>query len=182
MGQPQQMGGGGGPMMGQPQKGQAQGAASLAPKLAKYALPTGPVTDNGIPGIKATIDAVCAEISTSIKSAGKKVDDEAIKSGVLGFQDWLKKQKCVEKVTSPYDVDSADKYAAQIFATFPGTLPFHFEFKVDGNGTKPYRLLLFITKADLFSLASLVENKTINGVPVPKDWPENPWSYWNNRI
>lgn len=179
MGQP---GGGGGPMMGQPQKGKAQGAAALAPKLAKYAMPSGPVTDNDMPAIKATLAAVCAEISTSTKSAGQKVDDEAIKSGVLGFQDWLKKQKCVDKVTSPYDVNSADKYAAEIFATYPGMLPFHFEFKMAGNVTKPYRLLLFITKVDGFSLASLVENKTINGVPVPKDWPENPWSYWNNRL
>ena len=182
MGQPQQMGGGGGPMMGQPQQGQAQGAASLAPKLAKYVLPSRPVTDSDMPGIKTMIDAVCGEISTSIKSAGQKVDDQVIKSGVLGFQDWLKKQKCVDKVSSPYNIESADKYAAEIFATFPGTLPFHFEFKMAGNANKPYRLLLFITKVDLFSLASLVENKTINGVPVPKDWPENPWSYWNNRL
>jgi len=179
---------GGGPAMGQMgggpggQRQPAQAVPTLAQKLAKYVLPSRPVTDSDMPGIKAMIDAVCGEISTSIKSAGQKVDDEAIKSGVLGFQDWLKKQGCVTQVTSPYDVDSADKYAGEIFATYPGMLPFHFEFKMAGNVTKPYRLLLFITKVDMFSLASLVENKTINGVPVPKDWPENPWTYWNNRL
>ena len=166
-------------MMGQPQK--AQAAPTLAQKLGRYVLPSRPVADSDMPGIKTMIDAVCGEISTSIKSAGQKVDDEAIKSGVLSFQDWLKKQGCVTRVSSPYDIEFTDKYASKIFATYPGTLPFHFEFKMAGNANKPYRLLLFITKVDLFSLASLVENKTINGVPVPKDWPNNPWSYWNAR-
>jgi hypothetical protein len=178
-GQPQQMGGG---PMGQQQQGHTQTSQALAQNLSKYVLPSRAVADSDMPGIKIMINAVCGEISTSIKSAGQKVDNEAIKTGILGFQNWLKKQGCITEVTSPYNIESADKYAAEIFASFPGTLPFHFEFKLTGNVTKPYRLLLFISKVDLFSLASLVENKTINGVPVPKDWPENPWSYWNNRL
>lgn len=177
--------GGGAPMGGGPgggPRGQAQAAPALAQKLSKYVLPSRPVSESDMAGIKAMIDGVCGEISTAIKSAGQKVDDQAIKSGVLGFRDWLKQQKCIDKVTSPCSIESADKYAAEIFATFPGMLPFHFEFKMAGNATKPYRLLLFVTKVDLFSLATLVENKTIGGVPVPKDWPENPWTYWNNRL
>jgi hypothetical protein len=170
-------GGGGGPM-GQRQQGQA--APDFGQTLSKYVLPSKPITDSDIAGVRTMMDAVCSEITSSIKSA--KMSDETIKTGVLGFRDWLKKQGCVANVTSPYDIDSADKYAAEIFAVYPGTLPFHFEFKMAGNVTKPYRLLLFITKVDGFSVASLVENKTINGVPVPKDWPENPWSYWNNRL
>jgi len=165
--------------MGRRQQGQA--APTLAEKLTKFALASGPVADKDMAGIRDMIEAVCAEISTSIKSA--KVSDETLKTGVLGFRDWLKKQGCVANVTSPYHVESADKYAAEIFAVYPGTLPFHFEFKMAGSANKPYRVLLFVTKVDGFSVASLVGNKTtFTGVPVPKDWPENPWTYWNNRV
>ncbi len=176
------MGGGGGGMMGGGpggQRGKAQAAPDFSQKLSKYVLPSKPITDSDIAGVRTMMDAVCAEITGSIKSA--KVTDETLKTGVLGFRDWLKKQGCVANVTSPYDIDSADKYAAEIFAVYPGQLPFHFEFKMAGSANKPYRLLLFITKVDGFSVASLVGNKTtITGVPMPKDWPENPWTYWNN--
>ena len=168
---------GGGPM-GQRQ---AQAAPDLGQKLSKYVLPSKPITESDISGVRTMMDAVCAEISSSIKSAGQKVDNDVLKSGILGFQDWLKKQGCVEKATTRYDIESTDKYTSQIFFTYPGTLPFDIDFKMAGNVKKPYRLLLYVTKVDLFKLASLVENKSIAGVPVPKGWPRNPWSYWTDR-
>ena len=169
------MGGGPGGQRG------GQAAPDLGQKLSKYVLPSKPITDSDIAGVRTMMDAVCAEITASIKST--KVNNETIKTGVLGFRDWLKKQGCVANVSSPYNVESAEKYAAEIFAVYPGSLPFHFEFKMAGSPNKPYRLLLYITKVDGFSVASLVGNKTtFTGVPVPKDWPENPWTYWNNRV
>jgi len=177
------MPGGGGPMMGGPggQRG-GQAAPDLGQKLSKYVLPSKPITDSDIAGVRTMMDAVCGEITTSIKSAAK-VSNETLKTGVLGFRDWLKKQGCVANVTSPYHIESADKYAAEIFAVYPGSLPFHFEFKMAGSANKPYRVSLFITKVDGFSVASLVGNKsTLTGVPFPKDWPENPWTYWNNPV
>jgi hypothetical protein len=177
------MPGGGGPMLGGGPGGQRGGQATpdLSQKLSKYVLPSKPITDSDIAGVRTMMDAVCAEITSSIKSG--TVTYETLKTGVLGFRDWLKKQGCVANVTSPYNIESAEKYAAEIFAVYPGSLPFHFEFKIAGSPNKPYRVLLFITKVDGFSVASLVGNKTtFTGVPVPKDWPENPWTYWNNRV
>lgn len=169
-------------MGGGPGGKQAQATPDLGQKLSKYVLPSKPITDSDIAGVRTMMDAVCAEITTSIKSAAK-VSNETLKTGVLGFRDWLKKQGCVANVTSPYTIESADKYDAEIFAVYPGTLPFHFELKMAGSANKPYRLLLFITKVDGFSVASLVGNKTtLTGVPFPKDWPENPWTYWNNPV
>jgi len=165
--------------MGQRQQGQA--VPTLAEKLAKFALPSEPVAEKDMAGIKDVIGSVCAEISASIKSAGQKVDNEVLKQGILGLQDWLKKQGCIEKASTRYDVESTDKYASQIFFTYPGTLPFDIDFKMAGNVKKPYRLLLYVTKIDLFTLASLVENKSLAGVPVPKGWPKNSWSYWTDR-
>jgi hypothetical protein len=175
------MPGGGGGMMGGPGGQRGQAAPDFSQKLSKYVLPSRPITDIDIAGIWVMMEAVCAEITTSIKSA--KVTNETLKTGVLSFRDWLKKQGCVANVTSPYTIESADKYDAEIFAVYPGSLPFHFEFKVAGSPNKPYRLLLYITKVDGFSVASLVGNKTtFTGVPFPKDWPENPWTYWNNPV
>ena len=170
-----------GMMGGRPGGQRGQAAPDFSQKLAKIALPSGTVTDKDMPAIEAVIDHACSEISTSIKSAGQKVDYEVIKSGLLAFQDWLKKQECVRQASTRYDIQSTEKYTDQIFFTYPGTLPFDIDFRMAGNTKKPYRLLLFITKADLFNVASLVENTTIDGVPVPKDWPNNPWPYWNER-
>jgi len=183
---PQGPPGGGGPGMGgamggQPHPGSAKDAPSLAQLLTKYAMPSMLVSDSDIPGIKAAIDAACKAINASIKAAGQKVDYEVIKSGLLSFQIWLKRQGCVSHASTRYDIESIDKYLDQIFFTYPGTLAFDIDFKMAGNTKKPYRLLLFITKADLFNVASLVENTAIDGVPVPKDWPNNPWPYWNER-
>jgi hypothetical protein len=182
--------GGGGPQMGLPgqmgggsggQWGQGQNTPELAQKLSKYVLPSKAIADSDLPGIKTMIDGVCKEINASIKAAGQKVDYEVIKSGILDFQSWLKRQGCVRQASTRYDIESTEKYTDQIFFTYPGTLAFDIDFKMAGNAKKPYRLLLFVTKADLFNVASLVENSTIDGVPVPKDWPNNPVSYWNER-
>jgi hypothetical protein len=174
------MPGGGGMMGGRSGGQQGQAAPDFGQKLSKYVLPSKPITDSDIAGVRTMMEAVCAEITGSIKSA--KVTDETIKTGVLGFRDWLKKQGCVANVTSPYTIESSEKYAAEIFATYPGMLPFHFEFKMAGSASKAYRVLLFVTKVDGFSIASLVDNRTtITGVPMPKDWPENPWTFWNSR-
>ncbi len=154
---------------------------ALDQNLSKYELPKRAIAGNDMPGIKVTIDGVCKEINASIQAAGQKVDYEVIKSGLLDFQSWLKRQGCVSQASTRYDIESTEKYTNQIFFTYPGTLAFDIDFKMAGNTKKFYRLLLFVTKADLFSFASLVENSTIDGVPVPKDWPNNPWSYWNER-
>jgi len=163
------------------QRGQGQNTPDLAQKLSKYVLPSKAIADSDLPGIKTMIDGVCKEINASIKAAGQKVDYEVIKSGILDFQSWLKRQGCVRQASTRYDIESTEKYTDQIFFTYPGTLAFDIDFKMAGNTKNPYRLLLFVTKADLFNVASLVENSTIDGVPVPKDWPNNPWSYWNER-
>jgi hypothetical protein len=179
-----QAAGGGAPQMGGGrggQRGQGQNTPDLAQKLSKYVLPSKAIADSDLPGVKTMIDGVCKEINASIKAAGQKVDYEVIKSGILDFQSWLKRQGCVRQASTRYDIESTEKYTDQIFFTYPGTLAFDIDFKMAGNTKKPYRLLLFVTKADLFNVASLVENSTIDGVPVPKDWPNNPWSYWNER-
>ena len=177
-------GGGGMPgMMGAGPGRQRGGQATseLGLKLSKYILPSRPIADSDIAGVKAAIDEACKEINASIKAAGQKVGDEVIKSGLLDFQSWLKRQGCVRQASTRYDIESTEKYVSQIFFTYPGTLAFDVDFKMAGKTKNPYRLLLFVTKADLFNVASLVENNTIDGVPVPKDWPNNPWPYWNER-
>lgn len=176
MGLPGQMGGGPGG-----QRGQGQNTPDLAQTLSKYVLPSKAIGDSDLPGIKTMIDGACKEINASIKAAGQKVDYEVIKSGILDFQSWLKRQGCVRQASTRYDIESTEKYTDQIFFTYPGTLAFDIDFKMAGNTKKPYRLLLFVTKADLFKVASLVENSTIDGIPVPKDWPNDTWSYWNER-
>lgn len=168
--------------MGQSQQGQPGDTAPLAAKLRALSLPPGAIADKDIPQMKSVIRQALAEINGSIKSAGQKVDYETLKSGILGFQDWLNRQSCVSRTSTKYDVESTDKYPSQIFYTYPGTLAYEMLFKWAGNTTKPYRLLIFVTTVDLFTLASLVEDTTTAGIPVPKEWPKNPWSCWDERL
>ena len=144
-------------------------------------MPSGPISDKDIPQIKTVIVRALNEINGSIKASGQKVDYETIKSGILGFQKWIKQQGCVSQASSRYDIESTEKYPTQIFVTYPGTLAFDINFKMSGSNKNPYRLLLFVSKVDLFAMASLVENKSLAGVPVPKGWPKNPWSFWTER-
>jgi hypothetical protein len=157
----------------QPQQGQPQRGASSGQGLEAYSLPTGAITENDLPKIKAVIQQVLDKISESKKSAGKKADYQTIKSGILTFQDWLKRQGCISQASTTYDIEATDKYSDNIFFTYPGQLPFDMVFNMEGDIKKPYRLLIFVTRVDLFNLASLVENKSINGVPALKNWPSS---------
>ena len=180
----QQMSGGpmGGPsQQGQMQQGKAQGATAININLTKSSMPSGPLADADIPRIKAAIGDACNELNDGIRATEQKVDNDVLKSGLLGFQSWLKRQGCVSQASTKYAIESTDKYASQIFDTYPGTLAFDVYFKMAGANKNPYRLLIFVSKVDLFSLASLAENKSLAGVPVPKGWPKNPWSFWTER-
>ena len=168
-GQPQA----GPPEMGGSRMGQPQMGAMLGQGLAEYSLPEGAITENEIPQIKAAIQQALDKLSESQRSAGKRSDNQTIKSGILAFQDWLKRQGCIGSASSTYDLEAADKYSDNIFITYPGQLPFDIVFKMRGETKKPYRLLIFVTTVDLFSFASLVENKSVGGVPALKNWPSS---------
>jgi len=166
------------PQQGQPQMGQQQLGASSSQGLEAYSLPKGTITENNIPQIKTVIQQVLGKINESNKPAGKRADYQTIKSSILTFQDWLKRQGCVSQASTTYDIETTEKYSNNIFIAYPGQLPFDIVFNMEGNIKKPYRLLLFVTTVDLFSFASLVENKTIGGVPALKNWPT---SYLDKR-
>jgi hypothetical protein len=159
--------------LAQPQIGQPQRGASLNQDLEAYSLPTGTITENDIPKIKTAIQQVLNKINESGRSSGKRADDQTIKSGTLTFLDWLKRQGCISQASTTYDLEAADKYSDNIFFTYPGQLPFDIVFRMEGDMKKPYRLLIFVTRVDLFNFASLVENKSINGVPALKNWPSS---------
>lgn len=159
------------PQQGQPQMGQPQRGSSLSQGLEAYSLPAGSITENDVPGIKTVIEQVLNKISETVKTAGRKSDNQTIKSSILTFQDWLKAQGCVSQASTSYDIENADRYSDNIFFTYPGQLPFDIIFNMGEDMEKPYRLLIFVTPADLFNFGSLVENKTIDGVPALKNWP-----------
>ena len=164
--------------MGQPQRD-----VSLS-SLEAYSLPAGPITENDMPKIKTLMQQVLGRISEPVKSSGNRADNQTIKSNILTFLDWLKAQGCVSQASAPafYDIEAADRYSDNIFMTYPGQLPFDIVFKMEGDIEKPYRLLMFVTPVHLFEFASLVENKSIGGVPVPPNWPQDAWSYWDERL
>jgi hypothetical protein len=166
--------------MAQPRMGQPQGGVSSGQGLGAFSLPAGPITEKDIPRIKTVIQQALDKFSESKKSAGKKSDIQTIKSGILGFQDWLRQQGCISQASSTYDLEAADKYSDNIFITSPGQLPFDIVFKMDGGATKQYRILLFVSAIDYLKFGSLVENK-LEKVPVPKNWPKNHMSYFENR-
>jgi hypothetical protein len=169
------------PQMGQPQMGPPQGGGPLSQGLEAYSLPKGAITENDLPRIKTAMQQVLEKINESLKSAGQaknRSDLKPIKSGILAFQDWLKRQGCINQASTTYDIEAIDKYSENIFVPYPGQLPFDVVFKMGGEMKKPYRLLIFVTTVDLFSFASLVENKSIGGVPALKNWPS---SYMEKR-
>ncbi|MBN1626722.1 MAG: hypothetical protein JW944_09380 [Deltaproteobacteria bacterium] len=192
------------PQMGQPQGGRPQtgetqrGGTSLSKEMEAYTLPSGPITENDIPRIKNIIQEALNKISEYLKNppgaSGRGFmfqaepedetegsDMETIRSGILNFQDWLNRQGCISKASTTYDIETTDKYPENIFITYPGQLPFDIVFNMEGGATRPYRLLIFVSKADFFNFASLVENKTLGGVAVPENWPKDTWSYWEDR-
>jgi len=149
--------------------------------LDTFTLPAGTIAEADIPGIKTVIGQVLGKISESETSAGKRVDDQTIKSCLLLLQGWLRGQGCVSQVSTTYDIEATDTYPDSIFMTYPGQLPFDIVFKMEGDAQKPYRLLIFITSYNLFTFASLVENRSLGGVDIPENWPKDPWSYWEDR-
>lgn len=167
--------------MAQPQQAQPQRGASSRQGLEAYSLPKGTITENDMPALKVAIQQVLVRISESMKSAGNRADYQTIRSGILTFQDWLRRQGCISEASTTYDIEATDKYSDNIFITYPGQLPFDIVFNMEGNIQKPYRLLIFVTRVDLFNLASLVENRSTLGVPVPQSWPKDTWSYWEDR-
>jgi hypothetical protein len=169
------------PPVGQPQTGQPQRGSSLS-SLKAYSLSTGPITENDMPKIKTLIQQVLSKISEPVKSSGTRADNQTIKSCILLFLDWLNAQGCVSRASTTYDIEKSDRYSDNIFLSHPGQLPFDITFKMEGKIEKPYRLLIFVTTVHLFEFASLVGNKSIGGVPVPKTWPKDAWSYWDEHL
>jgi len=159
------------PQPGQPQTGQPQGGETSGRGLEAYSLPAGTITENDMPRIKTVIQQVLTKISESGKSAGKRADYQTIKSGILTFQDWLRRQGCVSQASTTYDLAATERYSENIFMTYPGQLPFDIVFKMGGDAKKQHRLLIFVSTFDLFDFGSLVENKSIGGVPALKNWP-----------
>ena len=174
MGQPQ----GGQPQMGQPQMGQPQmrqpqGGASSGQGLEAYSLPAGPITENDMAKIKIIIQEVLGKISESNRSAGKRSDYQTIKSGILTFQDWMNSQGCISKASTTYNLEATDRYSENIFAVYPGQLPFDIVFNMGGDLKKQYRLMIFVSTVDFLDFGSLVENKSVGGVPTLKNWPSS---------
>lgn len=170
------------PQQGQTRTGQPQRGSSLSQGLKGYSLPTGTIRQNDIPHIKTIIRQVLGKISESMKSAGNRADYQTIKSGILTFRDWLKAQECVSQASTTYDIETTDKYSDTFFITYPGQLPFDIVFNMEGDIKKPYRMLMFVSTVDFLNLGSFVENKSIGGVPFPKSWPKDTWSYWEPRL
>lgn len=169
------------PEQRQRQMAQTQSGSSSSPGLGTYSLPSGAISEKDIPGIRTVLQQVLGRISESIGPSGSRADYQTIKSGMLAFQDWLRRQGCVNQASAGYDLEATDKYPDNIFMTYPGQLPFDITFNMAEDMKKPYRLLIFVTPAELFNFASLVENRSIGGVPVPQSWPRDTWSYWENR-
>lgn len=159
--------------LAQPQQGQPQKDAPMSQGLEAYSLPVGAITENDIPRIKTIIQQVLKKISESRKSAGKRSDYQTVKSGVLTFQDWLKRQGCISQASTTYDLEAADKYSENIFMTYPGQLPFDIVFKMGGDLKRQHRLMIFVSTIDLLDFGSLVENKSVGGVPALKNWPSS---------
>ncbi len=169
MAQPQM----GQPQGGQPQMGQSQRGASASPGLEAISLPSGSITENDIPVIKTLIRQALSKISETKKSAGKRSDYPTIRSGILGFQEWLKAQGCVSKASTTYNLDATDKYSENIFMVYPGQLPFDIIFNMGEETKKQYRLMIFVSTVDFLDFGSLVENKSVGGVPALKNWPSS---------
>jgi hypothetical protein len=159
--------------LAQPQMGQPQSGAPSGQGLEAYSLPAGTITENDMPRIKTVIQQILNKISESKKSAGKRSDYQTIKSVILTFQDWLKRQGCVSQASTTYDLEATDKYSENIFVPYPGQLPFDIVFNMGAGVKKQHRLLIFVSPVDLLDFASLVENKSIGGVPALKNWPSS---------
>ena len=143
--------------MGQSQRAQTQ---QVDPLLG-FSLPAGPITDNDIPQIKTVIQQVINKIDESIKSQKRSASDiQPVMSGIINLRDWLSKQKCVQQVSVPL-VEAADKYNDVILLSYPGQVPINIVFNMGEKKTAEYRMLVYISTADLLKFASFIENKKI---------------------
>jgi len=156
----------------QPQMAKPQRGAASSQGLEAYSLPAGTIIENDMPRVRAVMQQVLNNISESKKTAGKRADNQTIKSCILTFQEWLNRQGCVSQASTTYDLETADKYSENIFMTYPGQLPFDIIFKMGGEIKKQHRLLIFVSAIDLLDFGSIVENKSIGGVPALKNWPD----------
>jgi len=157
---------------------QPQGGASHVQGLGVFSLPSGPITENDLPQIRTVIQQALDKLSESKKSAGKISDNQTIRTGILTFQNWLQQQACVNQASTTYDLEAIDKYSENIFVPSPGQLPFDIVFKIAGDVKKQHRLMIFVSAVDFLKFGSLVENKSIGGVPALKNWPS---SYMETR-
>jgi hypothetical protein len=156
--------------MAQPPMGQPQGGAPVQ-GLGAFSLPPGPIAENDLPRIRTVIQQALDKLSESKKSAGKRSDNQTIRTGMLTFQDWLRQQGCVSQASTTYDLEATDKYSENIFVPSPGQLPIDIVFKMAGDAKKQHRLMIFVSTVDFLKFGSLVENKSIGGVPALKNWP-----------
>jgi hypothetical protein len=163
--------------MAQPPMGRTQGGASIQ-GLGMFSLPSGPIAESDLPRIRTIIQQALDTLSESKKSAGKKSDYQTIKTGMLTFLDWLRQQGCLSQASTTYDLEATDKYSENIFIPSPGQLPVDIVFKMAGDAKKQHRLLIFVSTIDFLKFGSLVENKSIGGVPALKNWPS---SYMETR-
>jgi hypothetical protein len=163
--------------------GQGQGSGGAVPVqgLDAYALPGGAVSESDMPDIQARIEQVLEKISESRASSGNRADDQTIRSGLLAFRSWLKSQGCVSEASSTYDLEKSDAYDGNIFITHPGQIPFDIVFRMAGGVEQPYRLLVFVTRYELFNFGSLVKNNAKEEVYIPERWPEDAPGYWESR-
>lgn len=177
-----------GTLITQPEEASAQGEAPQtpfpqtprppgadAPSIQGLAsLPAGQIREKDLPRIQTLIGEVLTRINESLKpagAAGGRSDLSTVRSGILAFMGWLNRQGCVVKASTTYDLESTDKYSDNIFAVYPGQLPFDIVFNLGADVTKQHRLMIFVSRIDLLSFGSLVENKSLGGVPVPEPWP-----------
>lgn len=159
--------------MGPSQMAQPMGGnGRTSQELASYTLPSGQIKASDMPRIQTVIEEVLKEISVSLTTSGQgNLDLDTVKSSIFSFMDWLNRQGCVNNASTTYDIDSADKYAENIFMVYPGQLPFDIVFNMKGDVNPQYRLLIFVSRVDLLSFGNLMENTSLAGIPVPEPWP-----------
>jgi hypothetical protein len=168
------------PEMDPPQIGPSQtaqpggGSREGSQELASYTLPSGQIQASDMPRVQSVMEEVLKKISTSRTTSGQGgsyLDLDTVKSSIFSFMDWLNGQGCVNKASTTYDIESTDGYDENIFAVYPGQLPFDIIFNMKGDVNPQYRLLIFVSRVDLLSFGNLMENTSLAGIPVPEPWP-----------
>ncbi|MBN1625251.1 MAG: hypothetical protein JW944_01900 [Deltaproteobacteria bacterium] len=91
------------PRQGQPQMGQPQRGSSSSQGLGSYSLPAGTIKEEDIPSIKDVLKQALDKMTESMSTSGKMADYQTIRSGIIAFQDWLKKQGCISDASTCAD-------------------------------------------------------------------------------